>query len=300
MRSSMSSSSSPGSDTRKKISVVIGSSAPAESLEACLAALEPQLADDVEVLVEEALASPSALRERFPWARYSERPAALVPELWRDGIDAASGQIVALTIAPMVPAPDWIARLRALHGEYDAVAGAIDPGERLRPSEWAEYFCRYARELRPFQGHDTVDLPGDNASYKRELLETVRDSYRDGFWEPVVHRRLQANGVRLRQEPSLVVFMGRSAGARAFTAQRLAHGRRYGHQRGLHFSTARNLAGALGSPLVPFLMSWRVLSRVLQRRRYRLRALAVLPLIFWFNLVWASAEARGHLDMLRR
>jgi hypothetical protein len=298
MRSSMSSSSSP--DSRPKLSIVIGSSAPPESLEACLEALEPQLADDVEVLVEEAVASPTPLRERFGWARFSERPASLVPELWRDGIDAAHGEIVALTIAPMVPAPDWVAQLRELHESYDAVAGAIDPGERLRASDWAEYFCRYAREMRPFEGHDTVDLPGDNASYKRGLLESVRDSYRDGFWEPVVHRLLQAQGVRLRQEPVLVVHQGRSAGAGAFAAQRLAHGRKYGHQRGASFSRPRNLIGVLASPLVPFLMSWRVLSRVLSRRRYRLRAVLVVPLIFWFNLVWAYAEARGHLDVLRR
>ncbi len=281
------------------VSVVIGSNAPRGSLEACLAALEGQR-EELEVLVHEGRPSPSELRERFPWARFVEAPGALVPHMWRDGIDAATGEIVALLIAQMIPAPDWVERIRGLHERYDAVAGAIDPGHGLRLTDWAEYFCRYARELRPFPGRQTVDLPGDNATYKRELLERYRDSYRDGFWEPVVHRLMERDGVTLWQSPELVVYQGRSAGFGAFARQRSAHGRLYGAQRGAHFGRARNLAGVVGTPLVPFLMSLRVLRQVLAKRRYRLRALAALPLVFAFDLVWAIAEARGHLEALRR
>ena len=122
-----SSTSSSSADARPTVSVVIGSNAPPEALEACLAALEPQR-DGAEVLVYEGRTSPPALRERFPWARFAERPGALVPELWRDGIDESAGEIVALTIAPMVPAPDWLLTIRDQHLRYDAVAGAIDPG----------------------------------------------------------------------------------------------------------------------------------------------------------------------------
>jgi hypothetical protein len=299
----MSTSSSSASSV-PAISVVIGSNAPRESVEACLAALESQR-EGIEVLVVEgepsaAKSGAAKLASRFPWARFVERPGALVPELWRDGIDTASGNVVALTIAQMEPAPDWIARLRDLHGRYDVVGGAIDPGRGLRPTDWAEYFCRYSRDLSPFPARQTADLAGDNASYKREVLESVRDEYRDGFWENVVQRRLDEKGVVLHQTSELVVLQGRSAGFRAFAAQRLAHGRKYGHQRGVHFSPARNLIGMLVSPLVPFLMTLRVFQQVMRKRRYRLRAVASLPLIFTFNLVWAYAEARGHLDMLRR
>ena len=161
-------------ERKPRCSVVIGSNAPPESLEACLAALEGQR-DASEVLVFEGSASPPALRERFPWARFVERPGLLVPELWRDGIESAEGEIVALTIAQMTPAEDWLAQVRAQLVRHDAIGGAIDPGKRLRPTDWAEYFCRYVRDMRPFSPRDTVDLPGDNAAYKRALLEAVRE-----------------------------------------------------------------------------------------------------------------------------
>ena len=47
-------------------------------------------------------------------------------------------------------------------------------------------------------------------------------------------------------------------------------------------------------------MTGRVLAQVFRRRRYRLRAVAVTPIVFSLEAVWALAEARGHLDMLRK
>lgn len=290
-------SSTSSLSVKPAVSVVIGANAPTAALDACLSALEPQR-EGVEVLVCSANGLAPELRDRFSWARFLERPGALVPELWRDGIDASEGEIVALTIAQMVPAPNWVAVLRGEHARNDVVAGAIDPGRSLRISDWGEYFCRYAADMRPFAGHECLALPGDNAAYKRALLERTHDLYRDGFWEPEVHRRLAADGIVLWHEPELVVYQGRSAGWWAFVRQRLAHGRAYGRQRGARFGPARNAAGVLSAPLVPFLMTARVLRQVLAKRRHRVRALLALPAIISFNAAWAAAEARGHIDAL--
>jgi len=292
------SSSISSSSADPTVTVVIGSNAPQERLATCLQALESQRAG-VDVLVHEAEASSSELRERFPWATFAVTPGALVPHHWRDGIDAASGEVVALTISQMIPAPDWIATIRRELESEDVVGGAIDPGDGLRVTDWAEYFCRYARDMRPFPRRETPDLPGDNAAYRRERLESVRESYRDGFWEPDVHRALAAIGVPLPQVPELIVHQGRSAGFGAFAKQRTRHGRAYGQQRGVRFSTARNAVGMLAWPLVPFLMTLRVVQLVLEKRRHRRRLVVALPAVFVLNVVLAVAEARGHLDVLR-
>jgi hypothetical protein len=292
-------SSTSSSSAEPTLSIVIGATASPEALEACLDALEPQR-DGAEVVVCETTRTPPELRARYNWVRFVERHGQLVPVLWRDGIEASSGDIVALTISPMVPAADWVAALRAAHVDHEAVGGAIDPGPGLRLSDWAEYFCRYAREMRPFEAREADDLAGDNAAYRRAHLERWHDEWRNGFWENVFHRRLRREGIGLWLTPNVVVHQGRSAGAAAFIRQRLEHGRLYGHQRGEHFGRARNAAGVAASPIVPFLMTARLLREVFRRRRYRLRVLAALPLILVFNLVWATAEALGHLDTLRR
>jgi hypothetical protein len=206
--------------------------------------------------------------------------------------------VVALTISQMVPAADWIEAIVAEHERHDAVGGAIDPGDGLRQVDWAEYFCRYAGDMPPFSPTDRDDLPGDNASYKRALLVEETEALSTGFWEPVIHPVLKRRGVTLWHTPGMLVRQGRSSGFAAFARQRLEHGRRYGHQRGAGFTRARNAIGFLASPLVPFLMTARLMRHVFTKKRHRARVLAALPLVFALNAVWAYAEARGHLDMV--
>lgn len=266
-------------DASATVSVVIGSNGTPGSVEACLAALEPHAAD-VEIIVPEG-------------------EGALVPELWRKGIDAASGEVVCLTISPMRPAPDWVATARRLAGEAAAVGGAIEPGERLRLRDWAEYFCRYARDMLPFEVRETADLPGDNAVYRRAALDATRALYRDGFWEPEVHRALQERGERLLHTPELVVYQGRSAGFRPFVRQRLVHGRVYGRQRGRRFSTGRNAVGVALAVVVPLVLLARTFSEVFSRRRLRARLVLSLPVLVAYDIAWAAGEAIGHVDSLR-
>lgn len=282
-----------------EVTVVIGSNGAVDAVERCLAALEPQRTG-AQVIVCEPRASPPDVRQRYAWASFVEHPGALVPRLWTEGIERARSPLVALTIAPMIPAPDWLATVRAQLARHDVVAGAIDPAPGLGLADWAEYLCRYAKDMRPFEAHPCRDLPGDNAAYRRDVLAQVRELYRDGFWEPVVNRRLADEGAVLWHDPELVVRQGRSAGWRAFGRQRLHHGRAHGSQRGARFGRLRNLAGVLGAPLVPLLLTVRIARTVAGRRRARARFVLALPYIAIFNVAWAAGEAAGHVDALRR
>ena len=283
----------------RSLSIVVGSNGAPGSVEGCLAALAGQ-ADEAEVIVCEPAASGAEVQAAFPFARFLERSGALVPELWRDGIDVTTGDDVALTISPMRPAPDWVARLRAALAEDGVVAGAIDPGEGLRLVDWAEYFCRYARDMRPFERRENPEIPGDNCGYRRDLLERTRELYRHGFWEPEVNRALRAEGVRLWHDPGIVVRQGRSAGFGAFCRQRLEHGRAYGRLRGQRFGSGRNAAGVVLAVVVPLVLVARTAGEVFSRRRFRGRFLASLPVLLVYDAAWALGEARGHLDSLRR
>jgi hypothetical protein len=261
------------------LSIVVASNGTPGSVEAFLAALDGQT-EGAEVLVQ-------------------DRPGALVPELWRDGIDAATGDAVALTISPMRPAPDWVETLRRRLASDEVVAGAIDPGDGLRIVDWAEYFSRYARDMRPFERRENPEIPGDNCAYRRELLLRTRELWKDGFWEPDVNRALGAQGVALWHDPDVVVFQGRSAGFGAFFRQRLRHGRAYGHQRGARFGAGRNVVGVLLAVVVPFVLLVRTAREVFSRGRHRGRLVVSLPALFAFDAAWAAGEAMGHLDTLR-
>ena len=281
----------------RTLSIVVGSNGAPGSVAACLEALAGQV-DGTEVIVCEPTASPRELQERYGFARFLERPGALVPELWRDGVDDASGSAVALTISPMRPAADWVARISDRLAEDDVVAGAIEPGTGLSLVDWAEYFCRYASDMRPFPRRENSEIPGDNCAYRRELLVRSRPLYRAGFWEPEVNRALRAEGVKLWHDPDVVVYQGPSAGFRAFVRQRLVHGRAYGRQRGTRMAPGASRLRVVLAVLVPTLLVYRTAREVFARRRLRWRFLASLPVLLVFDVAWAAGEARGYLDSL--
>ncbi|HKP21698.1 MAG TPA: hypothetical protein VJT68_09285 [Thermoleophilaceae bacterium] len=287
-----------GAEPRATLAIVVGSNGARGSVQRCLEAIEPQR-DGVEVLVCEPQASAEQVQVRYPWATFIERRDALIPELWRDGIERTSAEVIALTISPMIPASDWVVAIRAELRNADVIAGAIDPGPGLRVSDFAEYLCRYAKDMRPFEPHPSIDLPGDNSAYRRAVLVEARETYADGFWEPVVNRALADRGARLFHTPVPVVYQGRSAGWAAFTRQRLRHGEAHGRQRGERFSPARNVLGVLGAPAVPVLLTARILREVSSRGPLGLRTLLALPHVLLFNIAWAVGEARGHLHALR-
>lgn len=282
------------------LSVVVACNGAPAGVERCLDALVPQL-DGADVLVCCATAVDDGLRRRYADADvgWHVHPGVLVPVLWADGIARTGGDLVALTISPMRPRPNWLAALRAALEAADAVGGAIEPGTGLRRADLAEYFCRYAKDMLPFDGGPSLDLPGDNAGYRRESLAAVASEWEQGFWEPDVHRALATRGATLVRSPGTVVEMGRSAGARAFVRQRLQHGRAYGRSRGARVGTVRNLLGVALSPAVPCLLVARTVREATRRGSGR-RLLRVLPLVCLFDAAWAAGEALGHVDALRR
>jgi hypothetical protein len=231
---------------------------------------------------------------------FRERSGALVPELWRDGIDAARGRVVALTISPMVPGHDWVRTARAGAERHGAYAGAIDPLIDLKLGDLAEYLCRYARDMSPFEPRDSTDIPGDNCAYRADLLARTREVWEDGFWEPDVNRAIAELGVTPHHDPALRVHQGRSAGTRAFVRQRLVHGRAHGRQRGARFSAVRNLIGILAAPVVPLVLLMRTYQEIAARSRLTARMIAALPWLVAYDVAWAIGEARGHADALRR
>ena len=199
----------------------------------------------------------------------------------------------------MVPASDWIEALRAGLLEADAAGGAVEPGDGLRLSDRAEHLSRYARDILPFDLHECLELPGDNAAYRRTLLDQVATEWADGFLEPPVHRALDALGARLVHDPRIVVRMGRSAGARAFVHQRWAHGREHAARSATGASRSASLVRVLASPIVPFVLLTRTTKEVLGRGRLRGALVVSLPLLLAYDIAWAAGEAAGYLDTVR-
>ena len=279
-----------------QLSIVIAVQGGSSRLEEVLDTLQPQCSPEVEVLVCFAAEESDVPRichgrpvHLVPGAR-----SALIPELWRDGIAAALGDRVALSIGHCRPAADWVSKLRhADLGTFAAVGGALENEPESDALGWAVYILRYARFSPPFASVETGDLPGDNALYDRRALLPHAPAFADGFWEPEIHALLLKEGRRLLLDPTLVSVHANGYRALSFAKQRLRHGSRFGFDRARSMSLPRALAQIALYPLVPAVFGAKVISQAWKRPNLRAHLPSALPHLALFINAWSLGELGG-------
>jgi hypothetical protein len=234
----------------------------------------------------------------FPGVRLIRRlPGRLVPELWRDGLEALDDRalLVAFSTAQMVPSVGWRRAMADRLEEADAavVGGPIDPPSGYEPRSWATYLHRYINYLRPLSERGPLEPPGDNAVYRREYLEGLESLWEEGFWEVEIHRALRAGGETLAMAPEAVVVYHGGAPSAALYRQRYAHARRYGASRARSVGAAGRLARMAGAPAVPAVLLRRIAATLSARGQSLLDWLPALPYLFPLLAVWSLGEAHG-------
>ena len=280
------------------LSVIVACCNAGASIRDCLDCLVQQTDKDVELIVVDNSedGSDDIIRSRFPQVRMLSQPkAALINELWSAGILQSKGEILALTTAHCIPVHDWIKQVRVAHTDAAAgVGGAIDGDAESGLVDWAVCFCRYNRFLPPLSAGEVDDIPADNAAYKRAPLFRHETQWRDGFWEPQLHRALALEGQVLRIAPEMLIRHRRSYNFSGFLRQRFLHGQKYGSWRASTLSPAKRAMMLVASPLIPFVLLQRTARRVLGKGRHQLKFIAALPMVAAFFIAWACGEAAGY------
>ncbi len=278
------------------LSIVVASRSSEDSPDACLAALRDQCTTGVEVLlaVEDDTGPAGAPTEGTSWYTRIDGHG-LVNHLWAAGVQRASGRIVSLLAASVIPDPNWIQRTIAAHGnDIHAIGGPIEPGQGLGIVDWAAYFCRYSAH-RAASAIAPRELAGDNVSYLADALHRYADVYRDGFWETFVHDRMRQDGLRLEWIDDRVVRMCPVPSVGSFSRQRYRHGRIFGQMRSHDMPGRAKLTRILASPVVPFLLAARAARPVRGRQGLMTTFIAALPLTLWFFTCWTFGELVGYL-----
>ena len=222
-------------------------------------------------------------------------PGRLTPHLWQAGISAATGSIVVLTLAGLVPEAGWLKAHLEAHrtGRWCAVGGPIMPEAASPAGDRAVAISRYSAFLLPFEAHEVADVAADNASYRRDAIDGCRDLLHDGFWEPPVHERMRREGWKLLLDPRAVMAHRHTNSFGSFIRQRLKHGFRFGQDRRGGVSTGWMVKYLLLSPLVPLVLTWRVYTRMRAKGRSAGEFLVYLPWLLCFNTAWSVAEVAG-------
>lgn len=284
-------------DIRPAVSVVVASCRSRSVLTPALAALIPQLsAAHAELIVARR---PTEVDEgwilgEFPQCRVIVCPPEHdIPRLRGTGMAAARGAWVAVTEDNCVADPAWLERLAAaMDATHAVVGGGMHNARTERAIDWAAFFAEYG-----FFGEGTATdtgplITGANVGYPGSVLRQVTAWAREGWWEDVIHGRLNQAGVRLIRAEDAVVAQQLRYQFADFVRDRFEHGRDYARVRGASLGTSRRMALALTTPLLPPLLASRIFRATGHRTPlYFARA---LPYTLAFLSAWSVGEAVGY------
>jgi hypothetical protein len=143
---------------------------------------------------------------------------------------------------------------------------------------------------------DVEFLSDCNSSYKRDALWDLKNRWFDAFHEASINWELKRRGAKLKLLPDLLVFQTRRT-LRFFPAlrERYVWGRSFAGTRATEISAAKRFVYAAFSFLLPFLLTARIVSRGIKKRRYSGKLFSALPVIFLLQTIWASGEFVGYI-----
>lgn len=242
----------------------------------------------------------SAIRARFPLPQVrivavDERLS--IPKLRAMGMRVARGRMVAILEDHCNVAPGWcLAVERAHRAGVRALGGAVENGSTERLTDWAVFFCEYARFMLPMPEGRVDEITGNNSVYSRELLAALGPEVEDEVWEAFLHARMREMGVEFHCDPALCVSHKKEFGFAYFVSQRYHYSRSFAGTRLERAGVARRAVYAAGALVVlPPLLAWRMFATVRAKGRHMRELLLSAPLIGVFLVPWAWGEAVGAL-----
>lgn len=273
-----------------KVSIIIPVRRATKTLEACIESITAACAGiDAEILVAWSTADPTAqIAANLKGVR--SLPAEgrrSVPQLRRNGVEAAKGEYVLITEDHCTVDVNWLQTL--LHAtETNPAAAWGGPVQNGRTTwlGWAHFYTRYTAFLPPGTEGPTRHLPGNNALYRRADLEALAAEFKDGFWEAEFNTVLTAARGPFWYVPAAPVTQNQQRGLFEYIALRYRHGRCYGARCGKPHSAVFFF--------VALLLYWRGLRAAL-RTGEGPRFLAVSPLLAIYYAAWAAGEMIGYL-----
>jgi glycosyltransferase involved in cell wall biosynthesis len=283
------------------VTVVVASHRDADLLAECLGTLVPQcrrLGAELIVARAATAAECEALAARWPDARFVAAPPGTdTPRLRGVGMAAATGDIVALTEDHCVADEHWVeALLSQASDDADVVGGGMENARSDRAVDWAAYFAEYGFVAPPRTETPPGGVPplltGANVAYRRRVVGDVVAWAQQGEWETIAHDKLRARGSVFRFARTAAIYQNERYRLRDFCVDRYRHGRDYARRRLVEESGARRWLLLAGSPLLPFILTWRV-ARATGRSRPGAFARA-LPATFLFLACWSLGEAVGY------
>lgn len=278
-------------------SVVVAASNVAALLEVCLASLHAQeAAAQLETIVVSNYEAAGSCVASFPSVTHvAMPPGTTVPALRARGLAEATGTLVTLTEDNVRFDAGWSRAVQeAVAGGHSLVGGTVEQVPGASASDWAVYLYEYGRYMAPQQAGPVAQLPGNNVTYARNVLEALKDTYAAGFYEVFVHEEAQRRGYRLQMVPDALVHHIQTYHPRTVVRQCYHHGRGFAGMRVAQQPWPRRLVMACGALVLPVLLPFRIITRAWRTKRHRRALVRAIPYLILYMSAWALGEGVGY------
>jgi hypothetical protein len=217
-----------------------------------------------------------------------------------NGVRAAAAPVVAFIEDHCVPRAGWAEALIEAHRKpWAAVGYAFMPANPTRWRSRATLIAEYGFWAHPVSGGPTRMLPGNNVSYKRELLLSLEDDLDEALdVDDNLHRRFSDAGMESGVSARACVAHQELAGIRPTAKANYDYGRvlitaRWAHE---GWGLPRRVAYAVAAPVgAPAVRTMRLVRSLAGQPAMRAEAVAALPVIAAIWIANAIGQAAGCL-----
>jgi len=285
----------PGPDLSVIVPAVNGEAPLVECLEALDAAGASRV--ELEVIVLNRCGEPlgRTIARRFPGVTVVPTAiGATIPEMRALGFATAHAPAVAVIEDHVIVPPDWPKRMIEALAGADVAGGAIENGATASTTDWAAFLCEYSHLIPPLPAGPSGPITGNNVVYRRETLEKYAAVAAEGYWEDHLHAAMRRGGARLVCHPEIVALHKRHYRVAEYIAERYFYARSYAGLRSRSMTGPARVAHAAGAVALPPILLYRIVNRLVDKRRYRSALARSFPLLALFLIVWAFGEAVGY------
>jgi hypothetical protein len=176
------------------------------------------------------------------------------------GVRAATAPVVFLGETHAFPAATFAEELiRAHEGPWTVVVPSLRNANPTGALSWAGFLLDYGRWMRGRAAGEVDAVPNHNSSFKREALVAQGPGLASALERRAdLGAMLRQQGFRACFEPAAELAHLNVCSLRPWLAERFFAGRLLASARGVRWTPSRRLLYALGSPLIPAVVLWRL------------------------------------------
>ena len=281
-----------------KLSILIASWNGVESLRRCLTSLIKQAETEAEVIAVSNFSTKDLADDaRFSFVKFIELAAEItVPQLRSYGIGLSNGEIIALAEDHCFFDENWCQDIKKAHeSNLAAIGGAIENADNSQALDWAVYFYDYGKYMPPNEAGETPTLSGFNASYKKEVLDELRENYADGFFETFFNEELKLRGHKLYLTDSAMIYHAKNYELKKTLIQFYHLARSFAAKRVSAAPFSKRAAFAIVSLALPIILPTRIALNIIKKKRHIKELVSSFPLIITLMSAWSWGEFCGYL-----